>query len=164
MIQTKVNQTKMWNSVQPMSSSTSSLLIRPAGKSVQFGCSESSTLITSIAALSTVNVPRLQSISFLFKCDTSIFANSTFLTVPTLETLFLAIPSICISDFTVNWEILTSLTLMGYCCGSNRNLSAREIALILQKTKCLTFCHIEVDYNQDSTLRVDYPSKSISRF
>ena len=133
------------------------LTYSPRWKSVYFKSQGNPTLITYIAALSTVNVPQLQSVSLQFQHDDSIFSNSTLLAVPTLEHLKLETSSIRMSDFTVNWEILTSLTLNGYCCGSGHDLSARDISLVLQKTKCLTFCNISVDYDQGLTLGVDYP-------
>ncbi len=126
-------------------------------KSVHFSSPGNPTLVSCIAALPTVNVPQLRSVSIWFQGDNSIFSTSTLLAVPTLEHLKLVTSSIRISDFTVNWAILTSLTLNGYCCSSGRDLSARDVSLVLQKTKCLTFCDISVDYDQDLTSGIDYP-------
>ena len=128
-------------------------------KSVHFSSPRIPTLATCIVSLSAVNVPQLRSISLLFPRDASIFSNSIFLAVPTLEYLNLATPSIRMSDFTVNWAILTSLTLNVTSCVSDRNFSARDISLVLQKTKCLIFCEITVEYDEDFTLCADCPSE-----
>ncbi len=121
-------------------------------KSVHFSSSGKSTLVSYVAALPTVNVPQLRSISIRFQGhDNSIFSNSAILAVPTLEHLELGTSSIRMSDFTVNWEILTSLTLNGYYH------SPRDVSLVLRKTKCLTFCEICVDYDQDLTFGIYSP-------
>ncbi len=121
-------------------------------KSVHFSSSGNPTLVNCIAALPTVNVPQLRSLSIQFQGhDNSIFSNSALLAVPTLEHLKLGTNSIHMSDFTVNWEILTSLTL-NWCYHSSR-----DVSLVLQKTKCLTFCEISVDYDQDLTFGIDSP-------
>ncbi len=125
-------------------------------KSLRIGCSKLLTGITRIATLSAVDVPQLQSLSLYFDSDTSIFSNSKFLTAPALEHLTLAISlaNVPAFDDTVNWARLTSLK---FYYGT---FQIGEIVDILQLTKCLSFCDLAVDYDQDLTVSDgDYPAE-----
>ena len=112
-------------------------------RSIHFACSLIPTFITGIAALSAADVPQLRSISLHFEFNTAVLRNSDFFSIPTMKHLTLKIhwgPSF---DLTVDWTLLTSLTLRG--CRRRRNPSATEIARILQQTLRLSFCDVSVD-------------------
>ncbi len=125
-------------------------------KSIRFWCSETPTMITRMAALSAADVPLLRSVSLRFGSDTSVFRNSTILSLPALEQMTLITIWNCAANFTVNWALLTSLTLSGYSYGA-LDLSIATIVMILQQTKRLSFCDITVCQPLDSG--VNFPSK-----
>ena len=118
-------------------------------KSIRICCLSKPTLISHIGTLKTVNAPQLRSISISFDCGSSVFRNSTFLTIPTLEHLTLESHYCHISDFTINWARLKSLTLYAY-------FPFQELEIILQQTKFLEFCDIAVD-TQDLAINTKYP-------
>ena len=128
-------------------------------KSLEIKCSTLPTLVTCIAALSAVDVPQLRSVSLHFESDTSIFSESTFLSAPRLEHLKLATSWDHMSGFTINWPLLTSLTLHGCFAGFGQNLSFGKIVEILHQTKCLSFCDITVDYDEDLAIDLNFSTK-----
>ncbi len=128
-------------------------------KSLKIKCSTLPTLVTRIAALSAIDVPQLRSVSLNFESDTSIFSESTFLSAPRLDNLNLATTCDHMSDFTINWAPLTSLTLTGCFAGPGASIFFGEIVEILQHTKCLLFCDITVDYDQDLTVDPNFPTE-----
>ncbi|KJA19021.1 hypothetical protein HYPSUDRAFT_44691 [Hypholoma sublateritium FD-334 SS-4] len=96
-----------------------------------------------IAALTAVDVPLLQSVSFVleyFRQDPELY-DSVLLKIPTLKHVKLETWNIQV--FTVDWAILTSITLRGYSYWPS-SLSRGQLATILQQTKCLVFCDIDV--------------------
>ncbi len=86
-----------------------------------------------IAALTAPNVPLLQSVSLCLNgLDTNlVLPDIQLLSIPTLRHVTLENAA---RMFTVNWAILTSITL----CDETQN----HIGRILQQTKCLIFCNI----------------------
>ncbi len=92
-----------------------------------------------IASLTSDDVPLLQSISLRFvdAILDPVLDNSELLRIPTLRHVML---ERTLQMFTVNWIILTSVTL----CGVN---TKNNIGNILQQTKCLKFCNITLDYS-----------------
>ena len=130
-------------------------------KSICFHCPEVPIMANRIAALSAVSVPLLQSISLCFVdlSNTPPFINSTFLSIPTLKHLTLDTFWFSISEFTVDWALLTSLTLRGR--SYDGHLSARDIRRILRQAKCLTFCDITVGevlpISADNPGKIDLP-------
>lgn len=110
----------------------------------------SSPPIIRIAALTAFDVPRLQSISLCFQNGISMFYSSPLLSIDTLKHLTLSTDwddwpeDTTISDFPVNWAVLTSVTIRG---GKRDSLcSIDEIARMLQQTKCLVFCDIALGH------------------
>ncbi len=94
-----------------------------------------------IAALTAADLPLLQSISLCFHGFRSniVLNDSELLKLPTLRHVSLDKAS---RVFTVNWPILTSITL------SLRNTSS-DIGRILQKTPYLEFCDIIVSFSAE---------------
>ncbi len=111
-------------------------------RSIHLSCSLLHTLITGVVALTAADVPQLRSISLHFEFNTDVLSNSDFLTIPTMEHLTLKIRWGHSFDFTVDWTLLTSLTLGG--CRRRSHPSATEIAGILQRTRHLSFCDISI--------------------
>ncbi|KJA22695.1 hypothetical protein HYPSUDRAFT_40795 [Hypholoma sublateritium FD-334 SS-4] len=101
-----------------------------------------STPMSRIAALTAVEVPLLQTVSLHFDASISntVFNDSVLLTLPTLKHVELKTDNI--QMFTVDWGILTSVTLRGIY--PSKYHSKTDIARILQQTKCLEFCNIVV--------------------
>ncbi|KJA16348.1 hypothetical protein HYPSUDRAFT_207145 [Hypholoma sublateritium FD-334 SS-4] len=129
-------------------------------KTIRLNCRNTKyTPLSRIAALTSTHVPLLQSI-FLqfgsFHCDTSVFRNSIFFTIPTLKHLTLDVDWKNVADFNINWEILTTLTLTVIDRESSayHHAPSPKIARILRQTKCLVFCEISVDRALG-----DYPSE-----
>ena len=93
-----------------------------------------------IAALTADDVPLLHSVSLRFANSTldPVLDRSELLRIPTLRHVTL---ERTFQMFTVNWAILTSVTLCGV---NNKN----DIGNILQQTKCLKFCDITLDYSE----------------
>ncbi|KJA19025.1 hypothetical protein HYPSUDRAFT_217869 [Hypholoma sublateritium FD-334 SS-4] len=102
-----------------------------------------STPMIRIAALTADDLPLLQSVSIHLegRIYDPRFCDSVFLTIPTLKHLMLETDGD--QTLTVNWSVLTSVTLRGNtdCYG----YSKRELARFLQQTKCLVSCDIHVD-------------------
>ncbi len=86
-------------------------------------------------AMTAADVPQLQSVSLYFPPPvfTPGLNESGLLRVPTLRHVTL---QNCIQKFTVNWAVITSITLRG----DTKNYIGRT----LQQTKCLVFCDIVV--------------------
>ncbi|KJA19002.1 hypothetical protein HYPSUDRAFT_908951 [Hypholoma sublateritium FD-334 SS-4] len=105
-----------------------------------YASSLSSRSMNRIATLTAADVPLLQSVSLRLDGDMPVLHNSIFLTMPTLK--HLALHTDHVPKFTVNWEILTSLTL--HEKSRSHRSSQGEIARTLQQTKCLRFCNIAV--------------------
>ena len=105
-----------------------------------------STPIARIAALTASDVPLLESISLHFQFSASVLRDNPILSIPTLRCLTLganwydSANSAVISEFTVNWSNLTSVTIRG---GMHDHVnSIDEIVEMLRKTKRLLFCDI----------------------
>ncbi|KJA25387.1 hypothetical protein HYPSUDRAFT_426556 [Hypholoma sublateritium FD-334 SS-4] len=115
----------------------------------------SSKSMDRIAALTAADVPLLQSVSLRLVGDMPLLQNSIFLTIPTLK--HIALHTDHVPKFTVNWAVLTSVTLHEKF-RSHRS-SQGEIARILQQTKCLVFCNIAVGpvSAQDYPGEIDLP-------
>ncbi|KJA19017.1 hypothetical protein HYPSUDRAFT_44690 [Hypholoma sublateritium FD-334 SS-4] len=102
-----------------------------------------------IAALTAADVPLLKSFSLRFHYGAAQFRNSILLAIPTLKRFklvsdwneFYYAVNVVISDFTVNWAVLTSITLHTNFYYVN---SVVAIAAMLRQTKCLVFCDITV--------------------
>ncbi len=96
--------------------------------------------MTRIAALTAVDLPLLQSVSLRFQGLRSniVLHDSEILKLPTLRRVSLNNDS---RMFTINWVILTSITLP---CNTRR-----QIWRILQKTPCLEFCDIVVPFSEE---------------
>lgn len=127
--------------------------------------------IIRIAALTAVDVPLLESISLDLHSGAYTFCNGTLLTAPTLKHLTLDIywddfpnPTV-VTDFTVNWATLTSVTLGGAMFGQYGHLcSIDEVAQVLQRTRCLVFCDISVCPGSERTLaEINLPFLEILR-
>ncbi|KJA19015.1 hypothetical protein HYPSUDRAFT_44689 [Hypholoma sublateritium FD-334 SS-4] len=107
-------------------------------------CHTLTTPMVRIAALTADDLPLLQSVSIHLdsQIHNSVFCDNGFLTIPTLRHLILQTNNL--ETLTVNWAILTSITLRGnrYCHG----YSKRQLARIFQQTKCLVFCDIDVAF------------------
>ncbi|KJA29540.1 hypothetical protein HYPSUDRAFT_221402 [Hypholoma sublateritium FD-334 SS-4] len=128
-------------------------------KEIRFNsrCRVLSAPMIRIAALTAVDVPLLQSVSLHLDLRPNAVLHNSVLTIPTLKRVNL--DTDVIRKFTVNWGVLTSVTLRGrtspFC------YSQREIARILQQTKCLVFCDIIVGHRPEEQSRyldkVDLP-------
>ncbi len=102
-----------------------------------------SPFITRIAALTAVDVPLLESITLYLRCGLSKFRTSPFISVPTLRRLKIytdwdGTPNI--SNFTVNWSHLTSITIHGG--SATTPVPFTKLQELLQQTTCLVFCDI----------------------
>ncbi|KJA19040.1 hypothetical protein HYPSUDRAFT_204950 [Hypholoma sublateritium FD-334 SS-4] len=102
-----------------------------------------SPLMTRIAALTAVDLPLLQSVSLRLDCShpDPPLHDSVLLKIPTLKRIKLETCNIRI--FTVDWAILTSITLCGIsdlCDWPSKS----DITRILRQTKSLVFCNIAV--------------------
>ncbi len=97
------------------------------------------TSLTRTAALAPADVPLLQSASFYVNWMTwhPVLLISKLLTAPTLRHVTL---TNAVRMFTVNWAVLTSVTL-----GDTKS----RIGEILQQTSCLEFCDISVHYSHE---------------
>ncbi|KJA19048.1 hypothetical protein HYPSUDRAFT_204958 [Hypholoma sublateritium FD-334 SS-4] len=123
----------------------------------RFGNVRSAPMIR-IAALTAVEVPLLQSVSF--RLDDCLHQNpplhhSGLLKIPTLKCVKLEARHM--DMFTVDWANLTSITLRGIL-DIDEWLSKSDITRILQKTKCLVFCDIAVHLGD---LQEHYPNISL---
>ncbi|KJA25385.1 hypothetical protein HYPSUDRAFT_214078 [Hypholoma sublateritium FD-334 SS-4] len=107
-----------------------------------FGSEVVSPHMLRIAALTAVDIPLLQSVSLHLDCITPnpVLHNSVLLTIPTLQKVKLIADTLRL--FTVNWPVLTSITLRRHSYDYYHSMS--EIARILQQIKCLVFCDIAV--------------------
>ena len=95
--------------------------------------------ITRISTLTAADVPLLQSVSLcLGNNKYSTLRDSKFLLIPTLRHVTL---EHAFHIFTVDWAVLTSITL--------RCDTANETGQILQQTNCLEFCDIRVAHRLD---------------
>ncbi|KJA19034.1 hypothetical protein HYPSUDRAFT_44697 [Hypholoma sublateritium FD-334 SS-4] len=107
-----------------------------------------------ISALMAADVPLLESISLRFQSGASAFRNSPLLLIPTLKRLELNTNwadvsnphCVVVSEFTVSWAILTSITI--HADSYFHVSSVGAIAMILRQTKCLVFCDIAVGPGQ----------------
>ncbi|KJA19035.1 hypothetical protein HYPSUDRAFT_44699 [Hypholoma sublateritium FD-334 SS-4] len=96
-----------------------------------------------IAALTAVEVPLLQSVSFSldYVLSDPLLRHSVLLQIPTLRCVKLEICNM--EMFTVDWANLTSVTL--HPSPHSRNwIPKSDVKIILQQTKCLIFCDITV--------------------
>ncbi len=128
--------------IQHTYSSTSCSAFHTRWRSIHLSCSLLHTFITGVVALTAADVPQLRSISLHFEFNTDVLSNSDFFTIPTMEHLTLKIRWGLSFDFTVDWTLLTSLTLGG--CRRRSHPSATEIAGILQRTRHLSICDISI--------------------
>ena len=101
-----------------------------------------------ITALKTIDLPLLESVSLSIECSVphSRLSKTGFLTIPTLK--HLSLETNCIRRFTVNWVVLTSVSL-----GRQQDSSCysrNQLAGILQQARHLIFCDIVVDSVRES--------------
>lgn len=113
--------------------------------------------ILRMAALTTVDVPLLESITLCFQSGLSVFRSSPILGIPTLRRLKLDTHwtdrrgRTVISQFkAVNWATLTSITIHGG--RGNHVTSVDEIAKILRQTRLLVFCDVAFGAASDHLL------------
>ena len=111
-------------------------------KKLQFisSCDYLSIPILRIAALTAADVPMLDSVSLCFPNVTThtVFRGSKLLLIPTLRYVML---QYAFRTFTVNWAVLTSITL--------RSDTPNEILQILQQTQCLELCDIITNHSKE---------------
>lgn len=116
-----------------------------------------SPFITRIAALTAVDIPLLESITLYLRCGLHKLRNSPFLSVPTLRCLQIYTDwnnNLDISNFSVNWSHLTSITIHG---GKDNHVSSvYKIGKILRETKRLVFCDIALNQGSVNVIGTVY--------